>query len=400
MKQFSSNISKKGKILGIGLSSGTSADGIDGALVEINQFSEKLEINLIEYIEIPYLPDLSKEIKEIASGKMVRISEILKLNYLLGELFADAVMNLLKNSKFEMDDVDFIGSHGQTICHLSEAENYFGRDINGTMQVGDGAIIAKRTEVLTLSDFRVDDTAVGGDGAPLLPYVDYILFRSDEKSRLIQNIGGIANLCYLPARCKEENVIAFDTGPGNMVIDSICSILTDGEKTFDDCGEFAINGQINEKLLDELLDNDYFHKKPPKSCGRLQFGSEYAMSFVEKVRKSGLNNNDIIATVSMLTVESIIRAYKTFIFNEGKTIDEILLSGGGAKNKFLVDHLIKKLPEETKVMSINDFGLSVESREAVSFALLGYLTLKGRECNLIDATGASRRVILGKVSFP
>jgi len=389
-----------GSIIGLGLCSGTSADGIDAALVKIERSSDLLKVRTLAYHEKRYPPELSRNIMGIASGRKTTASEISRMNYLLGELFADAAKELIEMSSVDKRKILFIASHGQTVCHNPEPIDFFGRTIKATMQIGEPSIIAKRTGIVTVADFRADDVAVGGEGAPLLPYVDYLLFSSKEASRLVQNIGGIANLTYIPKNCEPEEIMAFDTGPGNMVIDQACSILFGEKMRFDEGGELALKGRVCRPLLDELLENAYFARKPPKSCGRLDFGGNFALNLINRAKRAGINDHDIIATASMLTVETIAKAYDDFILSRGKRIDELIVTGGGASNEFLVRNLLSRLPPSGRLLPVESFGMTARNREAVSFAVLGYLTLKGEAGNLQSVTGAGRRVVLGKICYP
>jgi len=387
-------------MIGIGLSSGTSADGIDAVIVDIIEQNDTIFIKLLGFQKINYSRELSSRIKDLASGSLTTTSEIVRMNYLLGDLFAEAALKVIEQSRINAENIDFIASHGQTICHIPEADLFYGKQIKGTMQIGEPAVIAKRTGITTIADFRADDVAAGGEGAPLLPYVDYLLFSSKDKSRLIQNIGGIANLAFIPKNCDPEEMIAFDSGPGNMVIDHVCSILTNNRINFDKDGMLASEGKYSEELLNLLLKDKYFQKKPPKSCGRLKFGKKYCLDVIDKGKELFLMDNDIITSVSMLTVETIARAYNDFILSKGNVIDEIIFTGGGALNRFIIDKLKEKLPRSTNINEIEDFGMTIESREAISFAVIGYLTLKSLKSNLKIATGARKRVILGKISKP
>ncbi|MBU1625742.1 anhydro-N-acetylmuramic acid kinase [bacterium] len=275
-------------IVGIGLSSGTSADGIDAALVKINDSSGSIKIELLGFQKHLYPIEISILIKEIASGLKVETSMISKLNYYLGELFADAALNLIESFSSIKDDVDYIASHGQTICHHPTPEMFYGKLTMGTMQIGEPAVVAKKTGITTIADFRPDDVAAGGEGAPILPHVDYLIFSSKNSSRLIQNIGGIANLAYITKNSTHDELIAFDTGPGNMIIDQLCSFFSDGKITFDKDGELALRGKVSRSLLDKLLDNEFFKRKPPKSCGRLYFGKNYTENLIAEGKKLGL----------------------------------------------------------------------------------------------------------------
>jgi len=360
----------------IGLMSGTSADGVDAAVVDI----KNNKVELLAFDTFAYQPAIRKNILEMGEQKICRPADISSLNFLLGEVFADAVIKLCRKNKINLKTIDLIGSHGQTIYHNPEGK------IHSTLQIGEPSIIAYKTGITTVADFRPKDMAAGGQGAPLVPFADYFLFKSG-KNRAIQNIGGIANVTFLPANCKPQDIIAFDTGPGNMIIDRLVFLATKGKKNFDKDGKIAAKGKINIKILNQMLAHNYFRKKPPKSTGRELFGREYTDKFYRK-----LSNEDIIATATAFTVVSITEAYKKFL---PKMPDEIILCGGGVRNKTLVKMLRQNI--NSKILFTDDFGINSDAKEAVSFAILAYATIKGIANNIPSATGAKQSVVLGKI---
>jgi anhydro-N-acetylmuramic acid kinase len=299
----------------------------------------------------------------------------------------------MTESDLRFEDVDFIGSHGQTIYHIPIPREFCGYKTRSTFQIAEPTIIAERTHTLTIADFRKADIAAGGEGAPLSPYLDYILYRSESRNRILQNIGGIANFTYLPINSKVDQVIAFDTGPGNMVIDDLVSRFTKGAQTYDKNGYIARKGEVDEGLLNELLNHPYFSRAPPKTTGREMFGKNYASYIINKNKQSGLEFVDLIATITALTVESIVMAYEILLL-EGKEIDEIYLSGGGAKNTFLVESLTARLAP-IKVSLCDTLGIPSEAKEAVLIAVLANEHIMNNPSNIPRATGASRAVVLG-----
>jgi anhydro-N-acetylmuramic acid kinase len=346
-----------------GLISGTSVDGIDVAVVDIDD-----GIRVVRSTTVPYPPEVRAAILSV-SNAATHTSTIARLNFLLGELFAEA----LENAGVPLETIDLIGSHGQTIFHEGEAVEFLGRKIASTLQIGEAAVIAERTGIETIADFRPSDMAAGGKGAPLVPFLDYQLFRHPELARIALNIGGIANITVIPVNAKPDEVIAFDTGPGNMVMDAIAP-------PFDRDGERARAGQVNTALLNRLLADPYYHRDPPKSCGREQYGSEF-------VRETGLD----IATATELTARTIALAIERY-----PNTREVVVSGGGAHNRYLMERL--SALTAARVTTTAEFGIGVDTKEAILFALLAYQTFQGRAGNLPSATGARKPVILGKIS--
>lgn len=345
--------------------SGTSLDGIDVAVVEIR----KQKVRTVELRSTPYPAEVREAILAVSSA-----ASISQLNFRLGELYAAA----LKGIK----GLDLIGCHGQTIYHQ-------GAPPRNTMQIGEAAVITERTGVPVVSDFRVRDIAAGGQGAPLVPFADYLLFRHKKRSRAVLNIGGIANFTYLPAGAKPEDVIAFDTGPGNMVIDALVSELTRGKQIFDRDGKIAAGAKVNRKLLDELLSDGYYKRKPPKSTGREQYGE----GFIARMKKSGAPLRDLIATATALTAATIAMGIGTV------RADEVIVSGGGAHNRQLMGTLAGFLPD-APILRTDEFGIAGDAKEAIAFAILAHRTWKRKHGNLPSATGARKAVVLGKITLP
>lgn len=373
---------------GVGLMSGTSLDGIDGALVKIVGSGTDTKVELIHFINESLPEDIKEEIKNCCSINKSNVEAICSLNFKLGYLFSDTVKKLCKEANFSYHNLDFIGSHGQTIYHIPREYNNL---VKSTLQIGEPSVIAYETGVTVVSNFRTMDIAAGGQGAPLVPYTEYLLYRSN-KNRLLQNIGGIGNVTVIPANCNIDDIFAFDTGPGNMIIDEVVKVLK--KVPYDKNGEFAKNGTINEELLKELLNIPYINMEPPKTTGRELFGKQ----FVDELLKnwSFLNEEDIIATVTAFTAHSIAENYKRFIF-PSYNIDEAIVGGGGSYNTTLIDMLRKLLPN-CKVLIQEDLGYSSDAKEAIAFAVLANETLSGLSGNVIGATGAKERVILGNIT--
>ena len=346
-----------------GLISGTSVDGIDVVVVDITD-----TIQVVAWKTVPYEPEVRQAILSV-SNATTHTATIARLNFLIGELFADA----LRKSGVPLETIHLIGSHGQTIFHEGEPIEFLGHKVASTLQIGEAAVIAERTGIETIADFRPADIAAGGKGAPLVPFLDYQLFRHPELARIALNIGGIANVTVIPANARPEDVIAFDTGPGNMVMDALAP-------PFDRDGERARAGSMNEVLLEQLLADPYYHRDPPKSCGREQYGAEF-------VRNTGID----VATAMELTVRTIALAIERY-----PATRELIVSGGGAHNVYLMERLRSAL--KPRVTTSAEFGIDVDAKEAILFAVLAYETHHRRAGNLSSATGARKPVILGKIS--
>jgi len=382
-------ISGKGKMRVVGLMSGTSADGVDAAVVEIGG----RKVRLLAFDTFAYPAALHRQILCLCRPESARLDDICHYNFVLGEVFADAVVKLCSRSGIALGSIDLIGSHGQTIYHQPRAKHYGRRMIRSTLQIGEPSVIAQRTGITTVADFRPRDMAASGEGAPLVAFADYVLFKHKRLTRAVQNIGGIANVTFLPGGCKQDDFVAFDTGPGNMVIDGIIRLVSGGRKRYDAGGELAARGTVDKKLLGELLRHPFFRRRPPKSTGREEFGADFSERIYSRAGKEGLADADIVATVTALTARTIAQAYRRFL---PAMPDELILCGGGSHNRTLVEMLHAELPD-VKMLSTDDFSISVDAREAVSFAILAWATIKGMTNNIPAATGAERPVILGKI---
>ncbi len=382
-------IAAKKKMRVAGLMSGTSVDGIDVAVVDIT----KQKVHLLAFDVFPYPPALRREILRLCRPETARLDNICHYNFVLGEVFADAIIKLCRKSSISLSSIDLVGSHGQTIYHNPRGKRYSRTTVRSTLQIGEPSVIAQRTGITTIADFRPRDMAAGGEGAPLVPYADYILFGHGRSSRAVQNIGGIANVTFLPRGCKQDDIIAFDTGPGNMIIDSIIQLISTERQRFDPAGKMAAQGTVNKRLLNEMLRHPFLRRRPPKSTGREEFGSDFANRIYQKATQKGLSDIDIVATLTAFTANSIARAYHQLL---PTMPDEVILCGGGAHNNTLVEMLRGELPN-VKMLSTEDFGISVDAKEAVSFAILAWATINGLTNNVPGATGADRPVVLGKI---
>ncbi len=370
-----------------GLLSGTSVDGIDAVLIKINASGLNTKIRVIDFITLKIPQNIRESIMKNSVVEEANLAEICRLNVILGELFARAVKKIQqRNPKFK---IDLIGSHGQTIHHLPEKTEFLGYKIKSTLQIGDPSVIANLTGITTIGDFRIADCAVEGDGAPLVPYLDYILFRSSKISRGLLNIGGIANITVIPKYASKDDVIAFDTGPGNMLIDGV--VLKLFGKPFDRNSTIAKKGKVDLKLFEFLLADSYFRQKPPKSTGREHYGKEFIVQILKKA--TGTPKADIVRTVTEFTAFTIWFNYVNFIKTR---INELIVSGGGANNPLLMD-LLRKYFDDVEIKQFNLNGITADSKEAVLFAVLANECLAGNPANMKSVTGSRKDVILGKI---
>ncbi len=382
-------IAAKKKMRVAGLMSGTSVDGVDVAVVDIT----KQKVHLLAFDVFPYPPALRREILRLCRPETARLDNICHYNFVLGEVFADAIIKLCRKSGIPLSSIDLVGSHGQTIYHNPRGRRYSRTTIRSTLQIGEPSVIAHRTGITTVADFRPRDIAAHGEGAPLVPYADYFLFGHNRFSRAVQNIGGIANVTFLPRCCKQDDIIAFDTGPGNMVIDSIIRLISGGKQRLDLGGKMAAQGTVDKRLLNEMLRHPFLRRRPPKSTGREEFGDFFANRLYQQAAQKGLADFCLVATVTAFTANCIARAYHQFL---PTMPDEVILCGGGSHNDTLVEMLRSELPN-AKMLSTRDFGISVDAKEAVSFAILAWATINGLTNNVPGATGADRPVVLGKI---
>jgi anhydro-N-acetylmuramic acid kinase len=374
----------------IGLMSGTSGDGIDAALVEIGGAAPKLSVDLIAFTCSPFDANERARLFELFDPATGTVDLICQMNFEFGEWFAAAALHVIEAAGLAPGDVSLIGSHGQTIYHAVGQDSA----VKSTLQIGEAAVIAARTGITTVSDLRVADVAAGGQGAPLVSYVDWLLLRHASRTRAVQNIGGIANVSFLPPGDDPSNVIAFDTGPGNMLIDCAAGRATAGQMDCDQDGALAARGDVDEGLLAELMAHPYLNRPPPKTTGREQFGGPFGAEVWRRGQARGLRDEDIVATLTAFTAASIAEAYRRFL---PEMPDEVVLGGGGAHNPTLVA-LLRSLLPRVDWKTHEALGLSSDGKEALSFAVLAYEALHGRPGNLPSCTGASRRAVLGKIA--
>lgn len=377
----------------IGLMSGTSADGVSAVLVEISGSGLGTKLKVDAFRNYPYPPALREEIFELFDPATSTVDKICHMNFVLGSLFANCVTKLADEAELDLREIDLIGSHGQTIYHIPLPRKTCGFETRSTLQVGELAVIAQETGITTIGDFRKRDIAARGQGAPLTPYLDFVLHRHPELNRVFQNIGGIANLTFLPANASTQDVIAFDTGPGNMVIDALMKHYSHGKSSYDKDGEVAAQGNLDKTLLEKLLSNPYFLKEPPKTTGRELFGKMYASKIIEYAEENGLSFKDVISTATALTVETIVAAYERFILPH-HDIDEVYVSGGGVRNKTIMQGLRGRL-KGAEVFEYDKLGIPSEAKEAVLMVLLANEHIMGNPSNLRNVTGAIENVVLG-----
>ncbi len=381
-----------------GVMSGTSADGVDVIVLELNGHGQNIKWRELGRYYKPYTREVKNAILTASEKGSTRA--VCSLNIRVGMYFGMAVKEALEEIGVVADEVDAVGSHGQTIYHMPELSTDLGMEARCTLQIGHPSVIAEVTGIITVGDFRVKDIAAGGHGAPIIAYVDWALLSSKSVGRLIQNIGGISNVTILPPNPSLNDVKAFDVGPGNMLVDQAVRLLYSGNLEYDPGGEIALSGSVDEKLLNELMEHPFIRKPPPKTAGRREFGSKYLVPILKKALERRLPKEDIIATLAMFTVESIIYNYDRFIFPQyGGMFSEVIVGGGGVKNKFIMRELIRKLNERgIKVLTHEDLGIDSKYKEALGMAVLAHETLSGIPNNVVGATGARKYVVMGVIS--
>ena len=393
-----------------GVMSGTSADGVDVALVKVTETRgtkfarrssaahrrkspSRVRFQLLGHVGCPYPRGLRAAVLDSMNAGSARVADLARLNFLLGEVYADAVLSAQR--KFDVR-VELVGCHGQTIFHQGDAQTFLGRRVAVTWQTGEGAVVAARVGVPVVSDFRPADMAVGGKGAPLVPFFDYLLFQDPRLGRIVQNIGGIANLTAIPAGASSAEVIAFDTGPGNMVIDAVTERLF--AIPFDRDGRIAASGKVLEEVVKSQLRKPFFRQKPPKTAGREDFGREFVLAFLRNCGRPA--KEDVVATATALTARSIADAAQRFVIASRRAYQEFIVGGGGASNPTLMAMLANELKPLGLCLRLSDeFGVPSAAKEAMAFALLAYETWNRRPSNVPSATGAKRPAILGKISY-
>jgi len=383
------SILTKNERMVIGLMSGTSMDGIDTALVRISGNGLDTKIELVDFATYPYENRVRFALQEINNLSAIKLSD---LNFVVGEAFSDATISIIEKAGLKPEEIDLIGSHGQTVYHNPPSMK---SEFSSTLQIGEADVIAENTGITTIADFRTRDIALGGEGAPLVPYVDYLLFRETDKVKIALNIGGISNSTLITTNL--DDVLAYDSGPGNMLIDDVIRIHTHGKENFDKDGKIACSGEVDYKILYHLLNNDYYKESPPKTTGREMFGREEAERLYKLVENKSVKLNVLISTLVQLTVDTICNSYEDFILSKWK-IDEVILSGGGAFNPVIVERLMEKL--KPIPLSISEkYQIPPDSKEAIAFAILANETIFTNYSNLPNVTGARSGAPLGKISI-
>lgn len=379
----------------IGIMSGTSADGVDAALCRITGHGTGAGIEQLGFVFRPFEEDIRNEILRLAAGKPASAADFCRMNFLLGRLYAEAAMELCEQQKLSPGDIDLIGSHGQTFWHIPEEEEYFGHRFRSTLQLGECAVLAEAFGCPVIGDFRVRDMAAGGLGAPLVPYSEFLIYQSETQCVALQNIGGIGNItCLLPG-CSLDDVFAFDTGPGNMVMDAVISELTGGQSRWDEGGRYAAGGTVNEILLNHMLKDEYIMRKPPKTTGREYYGPAYVRRIMNFAEKEGIDGADLMATVTAFTAETIAYSIKHFF---PRRPDRLIVGGGGSCNTTLLGMIRKRLPD-CEILTNEDLGYDSSAKEAVAFAVLANETIFDGSANVPSVTGAEHPVVMGKISL-
>lgn len=397
MKAIRLSLSRRSH-LAIGLMSGTSHDGVSAAVVRLDERARP-RAEAIAFTTIPYARDFRARLLAASSAEGVGAGAISALNFEVGRVFGNAAIKAAAAAKVPLEQISFIGSHGHTVFHLPPRRAR-GRETASTMQIGESAVIAAMTGLPVVADFRPMDVALGGEGAPLAPLAHLWLFGNRRLGRVIQNIGGIGNATFLRAGASldDPSLIAFDTGPGGMLIDALAAKLSGGKMKMDRDGRMAARGSVNEALLSELMRNSYFRRRPPKSTGREEFGAHYLGQIEQRASAAGVGGDGLIATVTALTARSIADAIRRFIMPLGK-VDQVIATGGGARNPALMRMLAGEM-RGVSVMTAEQAGVNGEALESVAFAILAYQMLRERQGNIPTVTGARSPAILGKLTLP
>ena len=384
----------------VGMMSGTSVDGIDSAVIEIRDCAKGSQVKLLAFENAPYPPAVRQQIFSLFQTGASTVDKIGYMNFLLGELYAESALSVIRKAGLTPADIAVIGSHGQTIWHEPSLCEKDGYPIRYTVQIGEGAVIAQRTGIPTVSDFRVADMAAGGQGAPLVPFSEYLLYHRKTETILLQNIGGIGNMTVMPANAEPDQIYAFDTGPGNMIIDAVVTALTDGRCTYDRGGAWGARGTVHPELLALLQQDPYYSKPLPKTTGRELFGEQYTSRILEWQKNHNIPEADLVATVTDLTAWSIEDAYKRYVLKKYPA-NELIVGGGGCYNKTLYNFLTRRFTRlGVAVRTQEDLGWNSDAKEAVAFALMADCRLLGKPNTLPSVTGAREAVITGKLSLP
>lgn len=384
-------------MLVLGMMSGTSADGIDVALARISGSPPSLRVKLLGHTSVPFPRDVRAEILHVAEQKPITAGRLSQLDFDLGAIYADAALKACKKFRVAPRHINLIGNHGQTVFHQSWSAYLLKGGFASTLQIGDGSVIAACSGITTVSDFRPADIALGGQGAPLVPYVDYLLYHLQNIGRVSLNLGGIANITVLPATAKPSQIFGFDTGPANILIDGLVSHFTHGRQRFDEAAHRALKGRTIPELLRELMRDPYLRLLPPKSTGREYYGQSYVRRVLALGHRYHARPNDLIRNATLFTALSVADAINRVVLPKTK-IQQLIVSGGGAYNPLILAQLAALLPG-IEIVPSSYFGIPVDAKEALAFALLAYETFHGRPSNLPSATGARGPAILGKISY-
>lgn len=388
------DILQKERLTVIGLMSGTSADGMDAALTEISGYSVSMRVRQIAFVSIPYEEAERKEILRLASGNQGGSHDLALFHFYLGQRAVDACRAVCKKAGISLSEVDLVGSHGQTLWHIPVPEPYLGKKLTATLQLGEASMLSEMLGCPVVSDFRVRDMAAGGLGAPLVPYTEYLLYRREDRCVGLQNIGGIGNLTIIPKSAALGDLSAFDTGPGNMVIDRLAEILTEGKQHMDTDGNLAKNGHVSSTLLSWLMNDPFLNASPPKTTGREAYGDAYVYRLLSKAKETKMSTEDILATATAFTAETIRDAIQRHCQPKP---DELIVGGGGCRNPVLMRMLQECL--DLPVLRNEDLGFDSDAKEAVAFAMLASECIHGICSNVPSVTGASHPVVLGKISL-
>jgi len=384
----------KDKLKIIGLMSGTSCDGLDIALIEINGSGCDTKIRFVAGKSVPYTIKQKNAIQRVISSNSIALEEISQFNFYLPNIWSKMIDSFLVENGYKFSQIDLIGSHGQTIWHQPDKTEFADKTISSTLQLGDPSVLAQLLGISVVGDFRLADIALGGQGAPLIPYFDWIFFSQLNKNILSVNIGGISNITFIPKNGYINKVKAFDCGPGNMLIDGAIQRLFN--QLFDKNGNTASIGRLSEKLFNFIKSNDnYVELKPPKSTGREYYNKSFLSNILKFAKDNQIEKNDIINTLSNYTAYSIYKNYELFI-NSYSKVDEIIVAGGGIHNKFIMQKLDEYF-SSIKVTSISKYDIDVDLKEAIGFAVLANETIKGNPSNMPQVTGAQKPAILGKI---
>lgn len=396
MSHLLHQINQKKSRLVLGIMSGTSADGIDVALCRIHGHGLDTSLQLLAFAYTPFEAPVRNEILRIAGGEEATARDFCQMNFLLGQLYRDAALALCQREDIAIEEIDLIGSHGQTLWHIPLQETYLGRPLRSTLQLGECAVLADAFGCPVIGDFRVRDVAAGGLGAPLVPYSEFLIYRKADECIALQNIGGIGNITCLPPNCRLEDVFAFDTGPGNMLMDAAIQRLTGGKYTYDDNGAYAAAGRVHPALMRLLMADAYLEKAPPKTTGREYYGPGFLQNIFDQAKALQVSDRDLMATVTAYTAETIALSIRQFFPHRP---DRLIVGGGGSMNATLMQALRTALPD-CLVQTNEDIGYDSNAKEAVAFAVLANEALFESCNNVPSVTGARAPVVMGKISLP